>query len=124
MRPAEGQTCEIVEYSLPAVKTCGFGPGPDPDRSNVSVKRTSQLASSKYTYEAASERRISGKGHGGGSRIAHHPDRYRVIWEFVGGETAKVGCHHQMSPMLKSFHEHTVKLMQQGAPVNSAMKRE
>ena len=127
MRPAEFQTAEIVEYALPAVKTCGFGPGPDPDWSNVSVKRTSRLSRSKYVYEEASSRTISGPGKHAGpgnTRVAHHPNRYRVIWEFVGGETAKVGCHHRNSPALKVFHERTVKLMQQGAPENSAMKRE
>lgn len=125
MRPAEGHTAEIIEYALPAIKTCGFGPGPDPDWSNVRVKRTSHLARSKYVYEQASSRTISGKGpHANGTtRTAHHPNRYRVIWEFVGGETTKVGCHRARSPSLKAFHERTVKLMQQDAPENSDMRR-
>jgi hypothetical protein len=137
MRPARFQTAEIIEYALPAVKTCGFGPGPDPDWSNVSGQRTSQLLSSKYVYEEASSRTISGPGkHAapGNTRTAHHPNRYRVTWEFVGGETAQVGCHHRNSPDLKAFHELTVALMQQqgqaqgggeaqGAPASSAMKR-
>ena len=131
MRPAEGQRAQIIEYSLPAVKTCGFGPGPDPDWSNVSVRRTSHLASSTYTYEEASSRRISNKGpHSDGTtRVAHHPNRYRVVWEFVevdgkrSKSKAQVGCHRRDSPSLKAFHKRTVKLMQQGAPVNTAMQR-
>jgi tetratricopeptide (TPR) repeat protein len=134
MRPAEGQGARIIEYALPAVQTCGFGTGPDPDWSNISVKRASHLASSTYTYEEASSRRISSKNKhsDGSSRVAHHPNRYRVVWEFFEGFDAKgepqkakvannccVGCHRAESPSLEAFHKRTVKLMQQGAPAKA-----
>ena len=65
----------------------------------------------------------SGPHANGTTRTAHHPNRYRVIWEFVDGEKVNVGCHRAKSPTLKAFHERTLKLMQHGAPVSSAMKR-
>jgi hypothetical protein len=51
------------------------------------------------------------------------------VWKFVEvdgkgkPQTATVGCHHATSLSLKAFHERTVKLMQQGAPANTAMQR-